>query len=135
MDRSSQYMYQSENKGQYPTQEEIIDPYLNDETVGVPQEDQRWHHDNNFYPSQEEQELEQRGRHSQEWDFKPQDEAMDQNPGSLGAFNLEVTQSGQALLIPVACFQRFLKWTQKACIQREMGGPPASGKARACGRG
>ena len=87
MYRSSQYKDGSENRGQYPTEEEIVDPYLNDETVGVPQEDQGRHYDSNYYPSQEGQELEQRGRNL--------DDAMDQNPGELGAFNLEVTQSGR----------------------------------------
>ena len=86
MDRYSQYQDGWENQGQYPTQEEIVDPYLNDETVGVPPEDQLGQHENNFYPSQEEQELEQRGHYS--------DDTMDQNPGSYGAFNLKVTQSG-----------------------------------------
>ena len=85
MDRYSQYDGW-ENQGQYPTQEEIVDPYLNDKTVGVPPEDQLRQHEDNFYPSQEEQELEQRGHHS--------DDSMDQNPGSYGAFNLKVTQSG-----------------------------------------
>ena len=102
MDRSSQYMDEPENNGRYPTKEEIIDPYLNDETsylqdyhVAVPQEDQGTHRDNNFHPSQEEQNREQRHPHSQEWGFKPQDEPMDQSPGSLGAFNQTVTQSGR----------------------------------------
>ena len=100
MDRSSQYISGSENKEQYPTEDELVDPYFNDAYlqdygVGVPREDQGRHHDDKFYPSQEEQELEQRGRHLQEWDPKPQDEAMDQNPGSLGAVNPVDMQSGR----------------------------------------
>ena len=102
MHKYSRNMDGSENNWQYPTEEEIIDPYLNNETtyhedysVGVPPDDQGRHHDNNFYPSQEEQELGQRGRHSQEWDLKHQDDVMDQNPHSLEAFNLVVTPSGR----------------------------------------
>ena len=100
MDRPSEYMDEKINKRQYPTREQIIDPYLNNETsylqdhsVGVNREDRGTHHDNIFYPSQEDQEPEQRHAHSQDWDFKPQDEAMDQSHGSSDAFNQAVAQS------------------------------------------
>ena len=87
MDRYSHNKDEWENQGQYPTQEEIVDPYLNDETVGVPSKDQVTHHEHNVHPSQEEQELEQRDHRS--------DDAMDQTPGSGGAFNLKITRPGR----------------------------------------
>ena len=87
MDRYPHYKDGWESQGQYPTQEEIVDPYLNDETVGVPSTDQVTHHEHNVHPSQEEQELEQRDHRS--------NDAMDQTPGSLGAFNLKITRPGR----------------------------------------